>query len=534
MKYVDQSGALLADYPDYLRDESRVAASTAEAIAWPESEADVIAALGRAREHGWPVTVSAARTGIVAAAVPLCGGMIISTERFNAITGFAFDEPSGEWRLIAQPGVLISSIEEALDSVFAQHGDALSPAARAAAASAAQQGIHLFYPPDPTETTATLGGTVATNASGARTFRYGATRAWVSRIRVVLADGAVLNIPRSFVSARGGTKINIPGECFVTKPIRKYEISVPAYSMPDTKHCAGYYGASETDLIDLFIGSEGTLGIITEIEVALRARTHERLSVTAFFGSEDDAFRFVQAIREAIAARTLDAEAIEYFGRTALELLRTRRAEGDWQIAAIPDAAAAVYLELAFPSEAMDAVFELLDQHLRCCNSSTESAWAGTEEAEIQKMKTVRHAVPEIINQIIGERKRSVPSLHKIATDLAVPDNQFDALMRFYHEELDNAGLEHVIFGHIGNNHLHVNMLPRTEAELGKAKELYRLFAGKAIEFGGTVAAEHGIGRLKKEFLAMLYGTEGIDQMRAVKRALDPDMILGRGVLFEP
>jgi len=126
MKYVDQTGAILADYPDYLRDESRVAASTADAIAWPESEAEVITALGRAREHGWPVTVSAARTGIVAAAVPLCGGMIISTERFNAITGFAFDEPSGEWRLIAQPGVLISSIEEALDCRFAQHGGALS------------------------------------------------------------------------------------------------------------------------------------------------------------------------------------------------------------------------------------------------------------------------------------------------------------------------------------------------------------------------------------------------------------------------
>ena len=533
MKCIVDKDTIVQDCSDYLRDESRVAAPVADAVAWPENEDDVREALARARAHGWPVTVSAARTGIVAAAVPSCGGMVLSVERMGAITDVGFDAKAGSWFLVAQPGVLVSTIQEALDSSFAKHGETLSAEARVRVADAKQKGVHLFYPPDPTEMSAMLGGTVATNASGARTFKYGATRAWVRRIHVVLADGTVLNIPRGLCFAGSENKCVVPKECFLTEPEHGFVVPIPAYRMPDTKHCAGYFAAPDMDLIDLFIGSEGTLGVITEVEIGLCVRDKERLSIMAFFDVEQDALRFVRIVREAIAARTLDIEAIEYFGATALELLRNRRSQGDQAIPEIPAATAALYLELAFTPDAMDATLELLDQHLQCCNSSTERAWAGTEDAEIVKMKAIRHAVPETINQTIGERKRAMPALHKIATDLAVPDSQLDAIMRFYHESLDHAGLQFVVFGHIGNNHLHVNIMPRTEAELAAAKVLYRTFAEKAIELGGTVAAEHGIGRLKKEFLKMMYGEQGIAEMRAVKRALDPTNMLAPGVLFD-
>jgi len=147
-------------------------------------------------------------------------------------------------------------------------------------------------------------------------------------------------------------------------------------------------------------------------------------------------------------------------------------------------------------------------------------------------LKEFRHAVPETINQIIGERKRKIPTLHKIGTDLAVPNENFEIIFKFYQETLDTAGLQYAIFGHIGDNHLHVNMMPRNEEELIEAKKYYKIFAEKAIELGGTVSAEHGIGKLKKEFLKILYGEKGIEEMKNVKKVLDSNCILGKGNLI--
>ena len=147
-------------------------------------------------------------------------------------------------------------------------------------------------------------------------------------------------------------------------------------------------------------------------------------------------------------------------------------------------------------------------------------------------MKLFRHTVPETINQIIGQRKKDMPELHKIATDLAVPDGKLEEMVETYHTRLQNTGLQYAIFGHAGNNHLHVNMMPKNEEELAIAEELYDVFARKAVDLGGTVAAEHGIGKLKKPFLKYLFGEEGLTQMKAIKFALDPENMLGRGTLF--
>lgn len=104
--------------------------------------------------------------------------------------------------------------------------------------------------------------------------------------------------------------------------------------------------------------------------------------------------------------------------------------------------------------------------------------------------------------------------------------------MACYRDTLEKEGLEYVIFGHVGDSHLHVNMLPGSSRELQRAKELYRLFARKAVSLGGTVSAEHGIGRIKKEYLPILYDQEALGQMRRIKDTLDPEGILNPGVLL--
>ena len=153
---------------------------------------------------------------------------------------------------------------------------------------------NLFYPPDPTERSCFLGGTVATNASGTRTFKYGPTRNHVQRLTVALATGDVIDLRRGELRAGAGGRIVVP-----LKSGRSIEAQLPSYSMPRTrKHSAGYHVATEMDVLDLFIGSEGTLGVIVEVEVALLPKSEGLLSGTVFFSSNDDLLACVHDARE--------------------------------------------------------------------------------------------------------------------------------------------------------------------------------------------------------------------------------------------
>ena len=501
MKKISSFDNIASDYPDYLHDESRVTASNAQHLVWPENENDVIDSILFAQKENMPITISAARTGIVAAAVPLCGGMILSMEKMNKMTPPQFDEQKNEWFMLVQPGVLLQDIQSYLHS----------------------NSENLFYPPDPTEMTAAIGGTVATNASGARTYKYGATRNYIRELRVVLSDGNVLNIKRGKHIADENNEINL------TAGGKTYKIPVPNYSMPKTKNCAGYFANKNTDLIDLFIGSEGTLGVITEIEIKLLKNEKERLSLLSFFSSEQKAFDFVNSIRD---DEKLDVEAIEFFGKNALALLHERHKAGQSDLQDFPKCDAAIFTEFLFDENELDDLYERLEDKLNAAGTTTDASWAAMDFAETENLKKFRHAIPETINQIIGERKKHFRKLHKIATDLAVPNENFNTIFNFYREQLDSVGLQYAIFGHIGNNHLHVNIMPRDENEITLAKEFYKTFAEKAVELGGTVSAEHGIGKLKKDFLKLMYGDRGIEQMKLTKQSLDPNNIFGVGNLF--
>ncbi|MGI9035783.1 MAG: FAD-linked oxidase C-terminal domain-containing protein, partial [Pyrinomonadaceae bacterium] len=120
----------------------------------------------------------------------------------------------------------------------------------------------------------------------------------------------------------------------------------------------------------------------------------------------------------------------------------------------------------------------------------------------------------------------------KIGTDMAVPDENFASFLKFYRRKLDKSGLEYVIFGHIGDNHLHANLLPKTDAEAVAAKHLYGRFVAQSIMLGGTISAEHGIGKLKGKYLRVQYGERYLNEMAELKRALDPNGILNRDNMF--
>jgi D-lactate dehydrogenase (cytochrome) len=255
------------------------------------------------------------------------------------------------------------------------------------------------------------------------------------------------------------------------------------------------------------------------------------MGAVGFFASEEKAIGFVEQAR-AQQPRPL---ALEYFDRDSLNLLReAREKEGSAsEIPAVPDADGAVYFEIAFSGPDSGSGLEgLVNAWYGLMGEAGASAWGALTRRDLDRLKSFRHALPESVNQIIARSKMSDERIHKVGTDMAVPDDKLREMLRFYRAELEPIGLEYLVFGHVGNSHLHVNMIPGNYGQLQQAKELYRRFAQKAVSLGGTVSAEHGIGRIKREYLSLLYGREELDQMRSIKQAFDPDGRLNPEVLL--
>ena len=145
-----------------------------------------------------------------------------------------------------------------------------------------------------------------------------------------------------------------------------------------------------------------------------------------------------------------------------------------------------------------------------------------------------RHAVPESVNMLIDERRRTPPSITQLGSDMSVPDDRLADVIAHYRQTIAAAGLESAAWGHIGNNHLHVNILPRNDAEYAVGKKLFAEWAQTVTDMGGAVSAEHGVGKIKRDFLTIMYGENQIEQMVTLKAQLDPKAQLGRGNLFAP
>jgi FAD/FMN-containing dehydrogenase len=158
-----------------------------------------------------------------------------------------------------------------------------------------------------------------------------------------------------------------------------------------------------------------------------------------------------------------------------------------------------------------------------------EESWFAANAADRERFRKFRHAVPEMVNDIVRKN-----GCLKMGSDFAVPLARNREMLAYYRERLraEFPG-QYVIFGHIGDAHVHANILPRSGPEADRAKQLMIEFARKAVEFGGTVSAEHGLGKHKRHLLEIQFTPQEIDRMRAVKRRLDPQNLLGRGNLFD-
>ena len=447
--------------PQYLEDASGFR-GYAERVLVPGDEAGVVGALREASTAGVALTIAGAGTGVTGARVPQ-GGWVLSLEKLRRLE-------MGRGQATAGAGVILRDLH------------------------AAAQATGQFYPPDPTETSASIGGTIATNASGARSFRYGATRRWIERLRVALADGRVLDVGR-------GDAIDFdPGA-----------IPLPAV----TKNTAGYQLHPGMDWIDLFTGSEGTLGVVTEARLGLLPAPAGVLAGVVFFPDDESAVDAVEAWRRAASPRML-----EYFDAPSLALLGRGFPE-------IPQAArAALLFEQELAAKNDSAEVERWLARIEAAGGLDES-WLAESAADRERFRRFRHALPELVNDTVRRN-----GTLKMGTDHAVPLARSREMLTYYRRRLEEEFPgRYVIFGHIGDAHLHANILPRAQ-EAERATALLGEFARQAVALGGTVSAEHGLGKRKAHLLELQYGPEQLAALRAVKRRMDPQNILGRGTLF--
>jgi len=527
VKCISGFGEISKGYAAYLTDESKYPGGKAEELYFPRDEAELSIVFKKMASSGIPVTIAGARTGLVGGCVPLRGALV-SLERMNEIHQVYYDECSEEWRVRAHCAVSLSELNRCLMSRnFAwieKHG---KEEIRAQLDRFKNDSCNYFYPPDPTELSASLGGTVATNASGARTYRYGATRNWVRRIRVMLPNGELLDIPRGkyFVSPSGEFII------YDSTGTPLY-LKTPSYRLPATKNTAGIFTGPNMDLIDLFIGSEGIFGAVTAIDVALLKR-EEKISIIQFVDSDEKALDLVEALR---TQKSIPLDFLELYSEEAIKILRGRQKKDPKGVSMPPIPAqvgAAVFFEFSFQSDSSSTDYPAIVDAVGRCGADVRNSWAAYEPRELDRFKTFRHILPETVNALIAERKKQHPGLHKLGTDLAVPGNHLREMWRIYTKKLHAAGMQWLAFGHVGDNHIHVNILPRDMDELKAGLELYRELAFEAVRLGGTVSAEHGIGKIKASYLKAMFTAEQIQQMKDIKHTLDPLGILNPGDMFE-
>jgi D-lactate dehydrogenase (cytochrome) len=471
---------------------------------------------GHAAGVAFPVTIEETAALVAAASTVLAVGAQ------SSLTGGA--TPRGELVLSTR----------ALDALGSPVGGRVHVGAGVSlkALQAALASRHLYYPPVPTFDGAFVGGTIATNAAGAATFKYGSTRAWVAALTVVLASGDVVSLRRGDVVADGDGWLRLPtgnGEV---------RVRVPGYRMPAVaKLSAGYFAAPGMDLIDLFIGSEGTLGVIVDatLRVIPRPRTCTALVLCQ---GDDRALALTTALRDEArrawhGGGPLDVAAIEYMDSRSLayagEAAFTRAG-----VAAPRPGEVLLLVQLEVPGDEAAALTQFADV-LAACGIDSDPIVAMPDDASgAARLFELREAVPAGVNATIGSRKQRQPGLQKTAGDMVVPFERLSESLSLYRRAFEARGLEYAIWGHVSDGNLHPNVVPATLADVEKGVDAIREIGRDVTRMGGAPLAEHGVGRspLKQALLRDMYGEEGLEDMRAIKRALDPTWKLAPGVLF--
>lgn len=465
--------------PDLLHDESNMTGAWCVEACRPATSAEAAGYVRSCASRGLGLTLSGGRTGVVGGALP-DGGAVLSTSLLRGIG------PVSRSTVEAGAGVTLGELRDFLQG----------------------SGTGLFFPPDPTEWSATLGGMAATDASGSDSLLYGSTRRWVEAVEVVFSSGDAAWIER------GAFAFDEAGVC--RHPLLGEIRLPPLPAVLPEKDAAGYRLRPGMDLLDLLLGSEGTMCLVTSLRLRLAPEPLHVIETVLF----PDRGALWEAV-DLVGSCGARVRALEVMDGECLDLMRRCRLQGS----PLPPRGAGCAVMARFEADSEDGLDQLLAAVGECSSAlglPEDLEWAGIDEKGSSRTRDFRHALPEVVNMEISRRRGSLPGIHKLGSDGAVPP----ASAPVYHSRirtlLDDGGFEGIVFGHAGQGHLHANILPGSEGEMVAAREAMLETARMAVEMGGTVSAEHGLGRLKGHLLGIMHGEGTIAGMRALRRAVDP------------
>ena len=424
-----------------------------EAVVEPQSTQEVSDVLAWAHAHRIPVTPAGAWTGLSGGALPVRGGISLSTRRLNRIV--RIDELNHQ--VVVQPGAIVQELQEAV------------------------QEKGLFYAVDPASRgTCTIGGNLAENSGGPRAVKYGVTKDWVLNLEVVLADGTVI------------------------------------HTGADTlKNSTGY------NLTQLMVGSEGTLGFITQATLKLLPWPKFNALLLVPFSDPADACR-------AVAGLFIDGNqpsALEFMERAAIELAMDFT--GDRQLPLQPDTAAHLLIEVdGFRDEDLMPQLERIAHSLDRFHAG--EPLLAMDEAAKNQLWNLRRKVGEAVK---------AHSTYK-EEDTVVPRGHLPELLDAVKRIGADHGFESVCYGHAGDGNLHVNILKGDLSEAqwnGTLPKAIRSLFQEVIRLGGTLSGEHGIGWVQKPFMDLRFSPAELALQRRIKDAFDPVHILNPDkILPEP
>lgn len=389
--------------------------------------------------------------------------------------------------------------------------------------AAAAHGLRM--PPEPSSRKwATLGGMVATNAAGARTVRYGSVRPWVRALEIVTADGEI-----GWIRRGGGADEPIAA---LKRFRREAEPAIHAVSsliherFPAVRKNASGYALdaflNSGDVVDLFVGAEGTLGFITTIEWALDPipPAHAALRVAL-----DDLGSLGQAVP---ALLRLDPSAVELLDRTFLDLVAGAR--GRSALPGVPPSAQAILL-VEFERSSDAALRGAVGDAVRAMGPLASDILTALSPQEEEQLWALRHAASPILAGL-SERRRSM----QVIEDGCVPIARLGEYVACIRGAAAKRGLQVVIFGHAGDANIHVNLLTDLERSDWQAQVtgLFEEVSEEVLRLGGVPSGEHGDGRLRAGLLERLYGAEIVDLFLILRRAFDPSGLLNPGIITAP
>jgi FAD/FMN-containing dehydrogenase len=398
--------------------------------------------------------------------------------------------------------------------------EAVAAAGVACAALQEEAGRHgLRFPPSPSSWRfATLAGMVATNASGARSFRFGSIRRWVTGLTMLTADGETLALRRgepadlSVAAVRRFQAVELR--------LRAAAELVTARFPRVRKNSSGYaldHWLASGDLLDLVVGSEGTLGLVTEVCLRLDRIPPWRGGLRLGLPNDDALGKVLGVLREG------DASAIELLDRTFLELVRETVTEGDRRVA---DAAAVLLVEFEGERSVVESALAAARDGVAPQVGEVETA---SGPGALDALWRIRHAASPLLARR-GEGRRSL----QVIEDGCVPPERLPDYLAALRRITAEEGVPAVVFGHAGDGHLHVNLLADTAFPgwTDGISRIYERVSEVVCSLGGTPSGEHGDGRLRASLLERVYGPEVMKLFRLVKQAFDPDGFLNPGVKF--